>query len=307
VDHSLPQDPPRKALRKELKGMQPSPVDLNSLARYTIDGATGAVLEARLVSDLGKDPSGRNTWSISVNTHRNLMFSSRIPELENGDNITSLFWMGWGFSWETIPKRIYRAYRDRDHRTIPIEGLPSEDKPMTLLRLDTETMQIVDSFEFPIGYMARSPQFVPSREPCPEGKDPATHGYIVCAILADAEPENPHSNAQDEFWIFHADSFKGKPIYRLSHPDINLGLMIHSTWIPEIQFGKYSEEERRAIRKATLDRDYDPVVQAKIFSYTKNIFREIVYPHYIDQTSEETLIEQWRGDGKLKIQNSPKR
>ena len=44
-------------------------------------------------------------------------------------------------------------------------------------------------------------------------------------------------------------------IYRLSHPDINLGMMIHSTWIPEIQEGKYPEAERKAARKLTLDRD----------------------------------------------------
>jgi hypothetical protein len=164
---------------------------------------------------------------------------------------------------------------------------------MTLIRLDTEQMEIADSFEFPIGYMARSPQFIPSREPCPEGKDPATHGYIVCAIMADAEPTNPHTDAQDEFWIFHADDFRNKPIYRLSHPEINLGLMIHSTWIPAIEFGKYPEAKRKAIRTATLDRDYHPVVQAKILPYTKNLFHEIVYPHYINQTSEETLLEEW--------------
>jgi carotenoid cleavage dioxygenase-like enzyme len=306
VDNSLPQKPPRKALRRELKGMQPAPVDLNSLARYTIDG-DGAVLRAEFVSETGEPKpkpnqdiqnddnklTGRNTWSIAVNTHRTLQYQSRIPDLETGDKITSLYWISWGFSWEIIPKRIYRAYRDRDNRTIPIEGLPEVDKPMSLLRLDTETMEIADSFEFPIGYMVRSPQFIPSKEPCPVGKDPATHGYIVCVIMGDAEPTNPHTNAQDEIWVFHADNFRDKPIYRLSHPDINLGLMIHSTWIPEIQEGKYSETERKEMRRKTLMRDYEPFVQANIFPLTKSLFHDIVYPHYIDRTSEETLLKLW--------------
>jgi Retinal pigment epithelial membrane protein len=290
VNKGLPPITPVKCLRKEFRGFQPAPVDLNSVARYTIDANTGAVLTANFLSDAGNNPSKRNTWSVSVNTHRNL---NRDSELESGEKITSLYWMGWGFTWETIPKRIYRAYRDRDNRVIPVEGLPQSDMPVSLFRLDTERMEIADSFEFPIGYLARSPQFIPSQDPCPPGKDPATHGYIVCVIMSDAEPNNPHTVAQDEVWIFHADDLKGKPIYRLSHPDINLGLTIHSTWIPTIQFGKYSVAERQAIRTATLDRDFNPVVQAKIFPHTKTLFREVVYPHYINQTSEVELLDLW--------------
>ena len=281
---------PVKCLRKEFRGFQPSPVDLNSVARYTIDAKTGAVEKVNFLSDTGDNPSKRNTWSVSVNTHRNL---NRDDATEAGEKITSLYWMGWGFTWETIPKRIYRAYRDRDNRVIPIEGLPQSDMPASLLRLDTERMEIADSFEFPIGYLARSPQFIPSKNPCPPGKDLATHGYIVCVMMSDAVPDDPHTVAQDEIWIFHADDFKGKPIYRLSHPDINLGLTIHSTWIPTIQFGKYTPAERQAMRKATLDRDYNPVVQAKIFPHTKNLFSEVVYPHYVEQTSEAELLARW--------------
>jgi hypothetical protein len=291
VNKSLPAVPPMKCLRKDFRGFQPSPVDLNSVARYTIDAKTGAVLTANFLSDIGDNPSQCNTWSVSVNTHRNLNRDSRLPE--TSEKITSLYWMGWGFTWETIPKRIYRAYRDRDNRVISVEGLPQSDMPVTLLRLDTERMQIADSFEFPIGYIARSPQFIPSQDPCPPDRDPATHGYIVCVIMADAEPDNPKTVAQDEIWVFHADDFKGKPIYRLSHPDINLGLTIHSTWIPTIQFGKYSESERHAMRQATLDRDFNPVVQAKIFPHTKTLFREVVYPHYINQTTEAELLDLW--------------
>jgi Retinal pigment epithelial membrane protein len=291
VDKGLELIPPVKCMRKELRGFQPSPVDLNSVARYTIDGHTGAVIKANFFSDIGDNLSKCNTWSVSVNTHRNLKRDSRLPE--TSDKITSLYWMGWGFTWETIPKRIYRAYRDRDNRVIPVEGLPQSDMPVTLLRLDTERLEIADSFEFPIGYIARSPQFIPSREPCPPGKDPATHGYIVCITMSDAEPDNPDTVAQDEVWVFHADDFKGKPIYRLSHPDINLGLTIHSTWIPTIEFGKYSQAEREAMRKATLDRDFDPVVQAKIFPHTKTLFQEVVYPHYVKQTSEAELLALW--------------
>jgi hypothetical protein len=283
---------PIKCLDKHSLGMLPAPVDLNSLARYTIDAKTGAVLKANFLSDAGDNPSQRNTWSVSVNTHRNL---NRDSEMETGEKITNLYWLGWGFSWELIPKRIYRAYRDRDNRVMPIEGLPDKDMPVTLLRLDTEQMEIVDSFEFPIGYLVRSPQFIPSKDPCPPDKDLSTHGYLVCFIMSDAEPGNPDSVAKDEIWVFHADDFKGKPIYRLSHPEVNLGLMIHSTWIPELHFGKqYSPAEREDLRKQTLDQDFHPVVRAKIFPHTKDLFREFVEPHYINQTSEAELLELFK-------------
>jgi hypothetical protein len=280
---------------KDALGMLPAPADLNSLGRYTIDGETGAVITANLLSDAGDNPSRRNTWSLSVNTHRNLNRDSTQTEnqvtQQTSGEITSLYWMSWGFSWEILPKRIYQAYRDRDNRTIPVEGLPNVDMPASLLRLDTQQMKIVDSFEFPIGYLTRSPQFIPSQAPCPEGKDPATHGYIFCVIMADANPEDPQSDAKDEIWIFHADDFKGKPIYRLSNSDINLGLMIHSTWIPQLDFGKkYSAADRQTMRKNTLDRDFYPIVQAKILPHAKDLFREFVEPHYVNQTSEADLL-----------------
>ena len=290
VNKGLPVVPPKKCLRKDFLGMQPAPVDLNSMARFTIDAKTGGVLKANFLADKGDNPSKRNTWSVSVNTHRNL---NRDSELETGEKITSLYWMGWGFSWELIPKRIYQTYRDRENRVIPIEGIPDDDMPVNLLRLDTTKMEIVDSFEFPIGYLARSPQFIPSKEVCPEGQDPATHGFIVCVIMSDAEPDNPHSVAKDEFWVFHADSFKEKPIYRFSHPDINLGLMIHSAWIPEIHPGKYSQADREEMRTASLDRDYNPIVKAKNNAHINDLFREVIYPHYVKQTSEEDLLKLW--------------
>ena len=60
-----------------------------------------------------------------------------------------------------------------------------------------------------------------------------------------------------------------------------------------MQVGKYSESDRQKMRKETLDRDYNPVVQSKIFPHTKTLFREVVYPHYINQTSEAELLDLW--------------
>jgi hypothetical protein len=283
-----PQYPHRKQLRKELKGFQPSPLDLNSFGKYEIDGRTAGIVSSSTYNADGKDPSGCNTWSLSVNTHRNI---GRDIETETATKITDLYWINWGFSWETISERMYRTYSDRVNRSVPIEAIPNVDKPMTLIRLDTKTLRIADSFEFPIGHLVRSPQFVPSSDPCPEGCNLATHGYIVCIIMSDADPTNPDSAARDEFWVFHADDFKNKPIYRFSHPDISLGMMIHSAWIPNIEENKYSLQQRRDMRQETLDRDYKPIVDAKTDEHVKNLYSQVIEPYYLDQISEPKLLD----------------
>jgi Retinal pigment epithelial membrane protein len=279
-DHSTGAD--KKELRVDaLKGTLPGPVDLNLIARYEIDGQTGTVLKIEYVSDPGENKTGRNTWSLSVNTHRNL---ERDQQTERAKSIKNIYWMSWGFSWEMIPDRIYLAYKDRDVRTLPIEALPpSEDKPMSLLRFDTEVVEIVDSFEFPIGCFARSPQFIPSSQPCPIGQDESVHGYISCAVMADDEI----GNANDEFWVFHADDFINKPFYRLRDPSVVLGLTIHSTWLSVEQFNKtystYPPEKRSDLRKQYLDRDYSDLIQKR--PVAKDMFDQVIYPHFIRQTS----------------------
>ncbi len=274
--------------KKDLIGMSASPVDLNVLARYQIDGKTGTILKSTFLSEPGtkKEEGGRNTWSPSVNTSRNLQ---REQATEASTTIKNLYWMSWGHSWEMVPKRIYLAYKDRNVRTIPIEAMDAidSDKPMTLLRLDTEQMAIVDSFEFPIGYFVRAPQFIPSSEPCPDGLDPSIHGYLCCAVLAD-----DHQNlARDEFWIFHADDLKNKPIYRLSHPDVNLGLMIHSTWFPSERMAaaqeKYSPEKRAEMRRHFIESDYQEFAAQHICKKVNKLYQEVVAEHFIPQTLEK--------------------
>jgi hypothetical protein len=279
--------------------MSASPVDLNVLARYQIDGQTGTILKSTFLSEPGTKEveGGRNTWSPSVNTSRNLQ---RDQATETAPAIKNLYWMSWGHSWEMVPKRIYLAYKNRNVRTIPIEAMDAidTDKPMTLLRLDTEQMEIIDSFEFPIGYFARSPQFMPSTTPCPAGQDPSTHGYLCCIVLAD----DAEGLARDEFWIFHADDFKNKPIYRLSHPEVNLGLMIHSTWLPPERLAtaqeKYPPTTRAAMRRHFIERDYQEAAGQHISKKVQKLYTEVIEKYFIQQTSEEATRTELQTDLK---------
>lgn len=285
---------PGKSLRHDLEGMMSGTTDLGCLGRYVIDGETGEIESTELL------PDPESTWSLSVYTHRDL---SRDCKESSSQTIKNIYWMSWGFTWELIPQRIYEAYKADKNRVVPIEDLKNEDhKPITLLRLNTETMEIVDRFHFPDRHFACSPQFIPSSLPCPEGKDESTHGYIVCIVLAD-NPEQP-DQCQDEFWIFHADDFNNKPIYRLSAPatekPLNLALTLHSTWLRNLHQGRqYSEDERRQKREASIKLDYDHLLKEKSPTIQK-LFQDIVYPHFIDQTLEEEFEDElWKSPTEL--------
>ncbi|MDJ0797770.1 MAG: carotenoid oxygenase family protein [Calothrix sp. MO_167.B12] len=277
-DQPIPEKGKNKLRPNDLKGMIVGSTDLGFLGRYIIDARTGELLDTKLVSD-----SNKNTWSLSVYTHREIC---RERETERETKVKNIYWVSWGFSWELIPERIYEAYTKNEYRTISSENLPKSDQPATLLRLDTESMQIVDSFAFPHGYFACSPQFIPtSSQVPPKDKDESIDGYILCVVFSD---ENP----QGEFWVFHADNFHKNPIYRLSHPKLNLRFTIHSTWLPDINKGKYSEEIRHQKRESVY-LDYEDLIRDGS-AKTQKIFDEVVYPHFIEQTSEEELQELLR-------------
>ncbi|MEG4088531.1 carotenoid oxygenase family protein [Microcoleus sp. Pol12B4] len=292
--------PGRSGLRSDLEGMQVGTTDLGGLAKYVIDGDSGEIQTVNVIRD------AESTWSPSIYTHSELC---RDDSNNQETQVKNIYWITWGFTWELVPQQLYEVYQSRGYRAIPIENLPDGDKPLTLLRLDTETMEIADSFQFPSGYFASSPQFIPSSEPL-EGNDPSTHGFIVCTVLSD-DPNNEKESC-DEFWVFHADDFH-KPIYRLSNPaahkSLNLALTLHTAWMKEVrsenQRKRYGDvNNRRNLRRDSVDKDYAPRLKnAK--SVVRELFSDIVYEYFVEQLSEveateRLLQENYRIDGSNK-------
>ena len=250
---------------QRLAGMTTGAVDVSSFGRYVVDGESGALLDSKIFSDV------EHTWWPSVYTHRDICRDS--PQEAGTTEIKNMFWMCWGFSWEIVPERIYQIYKDRDFRVIHQTGLPETGKPCKLLRLDTETMEIIDWFDFPRRHFACSPQFIPKTPPSPNGKDPSIQGYIACVVLADM-PDNkagtPEAKPKDEIWIFDAENLgnvegSNEPavVYKLSSKTkpLNLGLMIHSIWLSSEDFKQKSEpylepNKRKNLRENAFWRDY---------------------------------------------------
>jgi hypothetical protein len=277
-DRSVPGKP---CLRSDLEGMQVGTTDLGALAKYVIDGSSGEIETIQVLRD------AEATWSPSIYTHSELCRD----DIDNQEaQVKNIYWITWGFSWELVPQQLYDVYKSRGYRAIPIENLPEQDKPLTLLRLDTQTMTIVDSFQFPSGYFASSPQFIPSAAPL-AGNDPSKHGFIVCTVLSDNL--NNKKESCDEFWVFHADCFQ-KPIYRLSAPSdrksLNLALTLHTTWMKEIrsesQQKRYSDiNVRQNLRRDSIHEDYQNRLD-NANSVVHELFNDIVYEYFVEQLSE---------------------
>jgi hypothetical protein len=257
--------------------------DLGSLGKYVIDGETGKIESCETIHNT------ELTWALSIYTHRDI---NRDSLTETAQEIKNIYWLSLGFTWELIPQRIYDAYKADPTRVIPVEDLPDDNKPITLLRLDTQQMKIVDYYQFPSGTYVSSIQFIPSSLPCPEERDESIHGFIVCAVMLDINSSEPRCVARDEFWIFHAHALNKEPIYRLSsRPDaqycLNLAMTIHSTWLQDIHPGKYTAEERQKKREESLEKDYQDVVQKSKCPAVQELFNDIVFPGFKQQLSEE--------------------
>ncbi|MFW9259653.1 carotenoid oxygenase family protein [Nostoc sp. CALU 546] len=273
---------PDKPFREDLEGMMVGSTDLGSLGRYVVDGETGKIESCETVQDI------QSTWALSLYTHREL---NRDSLTETAKQVKNIYWLSLGFTWELIPQRIYDAYKSDPRRVVPVEQLPEENKPITLLRLDTQQMKIVDSYHFPSGSYVSSMQFIPSSLPCPEDIDESIHGFIVCTVMLDPDPSQS-DRATDEFWIFHADNLKNKPIYRLSASSdsnkkpLNLAMTIHSTWLPDIRQQQYSVEERHHKREESVKKDYQHLIEKK-GKAVQELFNDIVFPEFTKQTLEE--------------------
>ncbi|MBD2234902.1 carotenoid oxygenase family protein [Phormidium tenue] len=283
-DSSVPGKP---SFRSDLEGMQVGTTDLGALAKYVINGSNSEIETIQVIRD------AEITWSPSIYTHSELCRD----DINNKETrVKNIYWITWGFSWELVPQQIYDVYKSRGHRVLPIENLPDQDKPLTLLRLDTQTMTIADSFQFPSGYFASSPQFVPSSDPL-NGEDSSRHGFIVCTVLSD-NPSNEKESC-DEFWVFNADDFH-KPIYRLSapsaHQPLNLALTLHTTWMEDIhgesQQQRYADiNVRRKLRRESVQQDYESrLKKAKLV--TRKLFDEIVYGYFVEQISEVKAMKR---------------
>lgn len=275
----------RGCLRTDLRGVLVGTTDLGTFGRYVFDAKSGTLLNSENIGAPGNHPDlppQANSWMPAVYSHADLTPTQT--------QIEKIYWISWGFSWEVLPQRIYDAYKFREFREMPLASLPDTDLPPTLLCLDTAQMKVVDAYALPPGHALFSPQFIPD-------SDPTQPGFVACVVLAD-DAEDPN-RPSDQIWIFQADNLKQGPICKLHHPDLNLGLTLHSTWLSEQEFERCcyaTASERRERRSRSFEIDYAARIQQG--NWINNLqqgrlaefFNGYVIDHFVQQTSEQEVL-----------------
>jgi len=133
-------------------------------------------------------------------------------------------------------------------------------RPASLFRFNFDSMSIEDRFELPENAWMSSLQFVPKKG----GSGGDTDGYVITAVSTDRG---------SEIWVFDGANLAQGPLCRLGHPKLQMGVTIHSAWLPEIG-------ARRATYKVPAREDFGPIVDKSILPSIKKLFEEEIYPRF---------------------------
>ena len=272
-------DPELTSRLQMLAGSVVSPMDASRLGRWVIDGETGKIIERQLISDI------KFNWSTAFYV---------CPEQRPTKKYTDIFWNSWGCWPDTLTERNVAAYSRYSERLVPVDrvlDLTYKGVPSSLCQLKIRTnsqrqtkieIDAANYYQFNNCYLGTSAQFIPR----PNAED-QTDGYIACVVLTsdaflsqsiDAD-NDPQWSQNSEIWIFDARKLQQGALYKLSHPQLNIGFTIHSTWIAEAK--SPSKPLDYDVRE-----DYEYLVeqlianQPELGNKIRQLFDDEIYPHF---------------------------
>ena len=231
-DRNDPEDPENIYLRNVV-GAGVAPMDINRPAYYLIDGEKGKFVTKEL---LDIDQCIDHTWSLGFYAYRDNYPTEKFEDI---------YWGGFGGWHNMLPNIVFEMYKNYKYRDSKVSSDLIREKtkqgvPTSINRLHIDrqaasgkVLNIVDHYNFEPGYFASSHQFVPKAN-----TQGATDGYIVCTVVhsdkflsQNGSSSDPKWSDNSEIWIFDAQNLEQGPIYTLSHPSLNLGLTLHTTWL----------------------------------------------------------------------------
>jgi hypothetical protein len=275
-------DPELTCRLQKLAGSVVSPMDVSRVGCWVINGETGKIVKYKLDSNL------ELTWSTAF-----YIYQDKKPT----EKYTDIFWNSWGCWPDTLTARTVEAYEDYPPRQVQVSdvlaltynGIPSSlchvkiqrdpnSKTVTNIAIDKQNF-----FKFDKHHLGTSSQFVPR----PNAKD-QTDGYIVSVVLTSDEffskpqpGDDPNWSKNSEIWIFDAQNLSAGPLYKLSHPLLNIGFTIHATWL------------ENAVSPQRLDYqikpDFDCLIDQQPEEFQERIqqlFDTEVYPEFPQYNSE---------------------
>ena len=272
------QDPDNIAL-KNVVGAGVSPMDVNRPAYYLINSQTGKIVTREL---LNIEQCIDHTWSLGFCTYRDYYPTEKF---------TDIYWGGFGGWRNMVPDIVYEMYKDYKHRDRKVssdlmieknkQGVPTSINHLQINHQakSDQVLNIVDHYNFEPGYFASSHQFVPKAN-----TKGATVGYIVSTVIYSDNLLSQNGNSSDpqwsdnsEIWIFDAQNLNQGPLYTLSHPLLNIGLTLHTTWLQNpvsVDRRSYDiEEDFRQLLKDNL-KGVPPQLKQPLKDLMTQVFQE---------------------------------
>lgn len=253
-------------------------MDISRIGKWRIDAENLKLLEdkSKVYWNAGKydeENLGPNTWAISLYGYRGIL-SADEPVRE----IKQMWYLTDGTVKNLLTKFIFNLYKDYEHRIINddlILKLTEKELPFGMTRLNIETMQPEEYFQFDRNVFPRGVHFIPKKTPTPNIL-PDLDGYLVSPVQVGNAPVNPTAY-RSEFWIFEAGNISKGPICKLTHPKIKFAFTLHTSWIPEI-----NPSDQKFIISAKSD--YDEVLKNLELGldrkFLEEFFEKNVYPHF---------------------------
>lgn len=243
--------PPHEPISSRVYSMVSNEMDIGRLGRYVIDGDRAEIVDSKIIY------ASPHTWGTGLYAYRERLSSRKqVAKIEN------IYWCSFGLWPEIMTKFLFELYKNYPYRAVSLKDLLDLSKqgvPSCLFRVETSSMLIIDSYEFPTGYIGSSPQFIPRSG----SEDGSTDGYIICNVFT---PQ------RSEYWIFDATNLKKAPLCKLSHPSLKFGFSIHTTWLPQIG-------HRQAGYNIPVKLDYQKEVGESSLEIQK-LFEDEVYPYF---------------------------
>lgn len=209
-------------------------MDIGRISKYELDGEQGSLISEQILDAVGKldqpEDLGAHTWGVGIYTFRDII-SGSIPSNE----ITDIYFQCYGLEPRRLTEFIYELYKDYPNRKVPapeVKKLSEEGIPHQLVRLNAQTFELEDYFQFPKGYEIRSLQF--THRKTIKNPRPGIDGYITVLMINEDEV-NGGKNFFREVWIFDAANLKDGPKTVLSHQELNFAFTLHSVWTPSLE------------------------------------------------------------------------
>jgi Retinal pigment epithelial membrane protein len=250
---------PHNKMPDYLPGMELNEMDISRLGRYVIDGKSQEQkpIESKVISDL------ESTWGLGLYAYLDRLSSGKTPgQLDN------IYWISFGLWKDLMTHFMCYLYRNYKYQQVPqseVLSLAQMGVPACLLRLETQSMEIGDRYQFPPGYIVSSPQFMPRRG----SQGSSTDGYIACTIFT---PE------RNEIWIFNAEALSQGPMCKLRHRSLNFTFTLHTAWLEQI-------EPRSSQYKISLKEDYNDLAKnyqcpPEFQKEIEELFAKELYPRF---------------------------